>query len=86
MPGITAKAPCFALGEKVEYFRRGCCYSAIITKDLGIFKGAGRKYTIVQDESVPGQSPFTFDVAEKHLTEQDWEDRHKWGDLTPPWL
>jgi hypothetical protein len=62
----TAK---FKVGDKVDYYRRGICYSGIVRQDLGILKGAGRRYRITPPEDGKHDLEwFVFDVAERHLS------------------
>lgn len=53
-------------GDHVDYFKRGICYPSIITADLGIQRGAGRKYRIVaRDPDETGE--WTKEVAERTI-------------------
>jgi hypothetical protein len=65
---IKQKPPKFTVGDKVEYFRRGICYPGIVRQDLGILKGAGRRYRITPPDGERDLEYFVFDVAERHLS------------------
>jgi hypothetical protein len=68
------KPPQFTVGDNVEYFRRGICYPGVVREDLGVLKGAGRRYHITRRNTDDGLVDFAFDVAERHLSleEEYW--------------
>lgn len=59
--------PRFKVGDRVDYFKRGVCYPGIIREDLGIIKGAGRRYRITPPDGEHDLEYFVFDVAERWL-------------------
>jgi hypothetical protein len=67
--GMSKEAK-FKVGDEVEYFRSHICYTGIVQEDLGVLRGAGRRYRITTSPHTPVRQPdFSFDVAERFLCE-----------------
>lgn len=64
----TEKMPLYQIGDVVEYFRRGISYVGVVRHDLGILKGAGRRYRITPPDGERDLDYFVFDVAERWLS------------------
>jgi len=61
------KQAAFSIGEKIMYYRRGACFRATVREDLGVLRGAGRRYRITPRDGERALDYFVFDVAERFL-------------------
>lgn len=60
----------YFVGDDVLYFRRGIAYQATVREDLGVLRGAGRRYRITTRDDGDQLEYFVFDVAERFLDKE----------------